>query len=54
MTLCMTARRNIFSKDRLQSEAYGLWLIGRIQIERLDNSSVALVGESVNGKVSFV
>ena len=37
VTLCMTARRNIFSEDRLQLQGYGLWLIGRLQIVRLQS-----------------
>ena len=53
VTLCMTARRNILSEDRLQSQGYGLWLIGKIQIVRLHDSSVVLVGERVNGMPRF-
>ena len=45
VTLCTTARRNILSENRLQSQGYGLRLIGSIQIVRLYDSSVVLEGE---------
>ena len=49
----MTARRNILSEDRFQSQGYGLRLIGSIQIVRLYDASVVLEGERVNGMPQF-
>ena len=43
VTLCMTVRLNILSEDRKQSQGYGLWLIGNIQIVRLHESSVGCI-----------
>ena len=53
VTLCMTVRRYMLSEDRLQSQGYGLWLIGSIQIVRLYDSCVVLEGERVNGMPRF-
>ena len=53
VTLCMTARRNILSEDRLLSQGYGLCLICSVQIVRLYDSSVVLEGERVNGMPRF-
>ena len=53
VTLCMTARRNIMSEDRLQSQGYGLWLIGSIQIVRLYDAGMVLEVERVNGMPQF-
>ena len=53
VTLCRTAWQNTLREDRLQSQRYGLWLIGSIQIVQLHDSSMVLVGERVNGLPRF-